>query len=776
MKKELTLLKILKPSNQEKAYDSAAVEFQDFYKKVTGKKLEIINTPDENSDLIVIGSDAVNPFCHEMIFKNVIGGFKIKYATDDYHILSAKDGKRKLLFLAGGRGRATIYAVYDFFERQAGCRYFWDGDIVPKKKNISIEKLDIAQSPRFQYRGIRYFAHRSLHRFQAEHWDFEDWKKEIDWIMKKRLNLFMLRIGQDDLFQKAFPEIVQYPPATGILPEATPRSYDDRTLFWSLEYRGELRKKILRYAFDRDLLHPEDFGTMTHWYSRTPNDFLEKEKPDFMPQTTSTYSQKTGLVWDIRKERNLDNYFKLTETHIKEYGRPEIFHTIGLAERKCFETRRENLELKLFTYRTLIRKLRERYPNAPVLIAGWDMLMYWEKEEVQKFVAELDPGNTLFFDYTSDNGDKENNFTRWGLVGKFPWIFGLFHAFEPNTDIRGDYRCIERRLKIAAHDQFCKGMVFWPETSHSDTFMLEYFTLNAWIPLKFSLDEQIVKFCLDRYGVSNKKMLVVWRGFMPIVQLSAFLWSRRKPWLGLFSEPFFRLISTSYLCTLDKAAVRTLKHFDKLFSPVVRNAPALLAKLSEIKFSKEDKFICRDILDIAKTTAARTLFYGFTKLNLKMEDWRKSKAIEKEVMALGRDCLEMIEKLGDLLGTHPDYSLNVSLKRLVGKTSVNPAFEQALKGNAENLYCRTFIYELFQGLYIKEAKVYLQWLSEKMASGDRSEWKRPEYFDIEQKKIQDEFYGTPLKLMAPPYISKKENNIQETLTSMSQTARNIIFA
>ena len=83
-------------------------------------------------------------------------------------------------------------------------------------------------------------------------------------MVKKRLNLFMLRIGMDDLFQKAFPDVVEYPKKDERLPEALD-GFDDRTTFWTLEYRGELRKKLLAFARDRDLLHIEDSGTMTHW-------------------------------------------------------------------------------------------------------------------------------------------------------------------------------------------------------------------------------------------------------------------------------------------------------------------------------------------------------------------------------------------------------------------------------------------------------------------------------------------------------------------------------
>jgi hypothetical protein len=110
--------------------------------------------------------------------------------------------------------------------------------------------MDVIEKPHFRYRGLRYFAHRGLHRFQAEHWDLEDWQREIDWLLKKRFNLFMLRTGIDDLFQRAFPGDVPYPPTNAQDPDAEDRSYNDRTSFWPLKYRGELRKRVLQYAFD----------------------------------------------------------------------------------------------------------------------------------------------------------------------------------------------------------------------------------------------------------------------------------------------------------------------------------------------------------------------------------------------------------------------------------------------------------------------------------------------------------------------------------------------
>jgi len=130
--------KILKSVERGKPFDVAAEEFQKYYELITGEKLDITTDPNESGNLIVIGSDAVNRFVRMAIEAKVISPFRIRTGTDDYHILSANDGKRNLLFLAGGRGRATLYAVYHFFEMRGDCSWFWDGDIVPKAEAIDM--------------------------------------------------------------------------------------------------------------------------------------------------------------------------------------------------------------------------------------------------------------------------------------------------------------------------------------------------------------------------------------------------------------------------------------------------------------------------------------------------------------------------------------------------------------------------------------------------------------------------------------------------------------
>ena len=304
---------------------------------------------------------------------------------DEYRIMSEGDG---VAFLGANR-RAVLYAVYDFLSRRGGCRWFWDADIVPKRASIDVSGLDVREKSQHEYRGTRYFAHRGLTRFQAEHWGLEDWKREIDWCVKKRLNVMMLRIGQDDVFQRAFPDVCAYPDPAKPLP-ATGKGYDNRSLFWPLEFRGKLREQVVAYAQERGLLVPEDSGTMTHWYSRTPLDFVQKMKPDYFTEKTECYNdgKGTGLVWDIRQQKWIDAYWQLTETALTTYdnGDDTLIHTMGVGERKFSDDHEENIRTKLMIDKKVVDEALKRHPNARVLYPGWDFYYQWRGEDVKKFV------------------------------------------------------------------------------------------------------------------------------------------------------------------------------------------------------------------------------------------------------------------------------------------------------------------------------------------------------------------------------------------------------
>ncbi|MBQ0006598.1 MAG: hypothetical protein KBS57_04245 [Alistipes sp.] len=740
--------KIVEPTNAPVAYHHAATEFQKYYAAVTGVNLEITASDDGKSDLVVIGPDFVNALTRAFVEKEALSRPVYGANSDSYSITSVSDGGRKYLFLAGGSGRATLYAVYDFFEREAGCQWFWDGDIIPQMDSIPMEGIDVLEVPRFQYRGIRYFAHRSLTRFQAEHWGFEQWDKEIDWVLKKRLNLMMLRIGTDDVFQKAFPDIVPYPSNNGTFPEAIDRSFSDRTTPWPLEFRGQIRKHVLQYARERELIQPEDVGTMTHWYSPTPKAFVDNVKPVCFGQSGGAYKDNPyAAIWDIRIDSNMENYWKLTQAHIDHYGSPEMFHTIGLAERNVFNDRDKDVEMKMYAYRRIISKIREHYKNSPVLIAGWDFYYPgWTEEEIGRLLPQFDPANTIMFDYMSDLSveGKRSNFTKWGVRNRFPYTFGIFHAYEWENELRGNYDLICQRIPLVVDDPMCCGFFFWPENSHSDQLMLEFFTHNAWKPDILSPEDAVKELCGKRYGEYSEVMEQAWLAALPLIQSANEL------------LPEFRSLGSYAKGTLS---VETLDRFRRVLdksSSKTADANAVLKVIASLPFGKGNSFVDRDAIDLARTVLGRMFTVELYKYLIAYNGKASGNATASELRRAGAKALAALTGIRDVLSLSDDYSMNVSMDRLKEvNPDINPAFEHAFKGNAENGYCRTYISELFDWYYLPQMKVLL----EKIGSPDAPD---------RMKAIVDDFYSRPLASMMTPAAKDFFKSIDKYIVTASK--------
>lgn len=769
---------VMLPAGGEEGYRIAGRAFCDLWEKVTSSRPNSIRCADPDDgqlppgDVVLIGSDSVNAVVHRLILQSKIEGLGIRYGLDDYRILSIADSGRTLLIIAGGCGRSTIYAAYDFFRRRAGVEYFWDGDVMPEGRTISLEGCDILERPRFEYRGLRYFAHRGPHRFHAEQWDLADWQREIDWIVKKRMNFFMLRIGIDDLFQRAFG--LPYPPEDGIDPDAAPRSYDDRTSLWPLRYRGELRKRVLAYARDRGLIHPEDTGTITHWYSHTPGSFYEKH-PDF-PVTRDQktgYKRASAAVWDIEHERTWEAYWKLTETHIREFGEPRMFHTIGLAERRFGGSEREDLQRKLHAYRKIQEVLRRRYADAPLLIASWDMMGWWKNENVRQLMGEFDPTRTILIDYTADLLDRKT-YREWDVLGKFPWIFGIFHAFAADSEMREDYNILRERIGEAASDGQCKGLVLWPEISHSNTLLLEYLAANGWRPDQLDGDAMVRAFCAGRYapGVAEA-MEGAWRAFLAIA--ATHHWShayggKKAAGIGMQFDPHFRILDTPEYSNLtdERTALHSAEY--RRLATALRGAPAItlrLAELADANFANE--LWRRDAIDIARTIVNRGLKASLMRGCVAMQAWAKGGGDEAPIRAMEVASKGLMRQLADLLELSDDFSLDATLRRMANAPElggvaprINPHAELTLKGNSENNYCRAHQYEIVRHVYLAELDEYWKSVGGRLQSGAKKPWVRPASFGTAKKAIQDRFYERPLDEMAPGR-DRSARNLKETL-------------
>ena len=702
------------------AYDMIVVEFDDEFAIPRAEFYKYYRA--------ITGNDVP-----EGIVKFAIDPKVSKSGKDAYSIVSGKDGT---VALTGSNSRSVLYAVYDLFERRGGCGWFWDGDVVPRRESIDLSGLDVHEESRFEYRGMRYFAHRGLTRFQAEHWGFDDWKREIDWCVKRRLNLFMLRIGQDDLFQKAFPDVCKYPDASKALPGMNGRAFDNRALFWPLQFRGELRKKVMDYAFARGMMSPEDFGTMTHWYSRTPKDFIDKAKPDFMPQASGLYGDPSGLVWDVRKPKWMDAYWKLTDTSVREYGRSNLLHTIGLAERKMSPSAEENRRIKIEMTNALFDEARRRYPSSRLLLAGWDLYYRMKTPEEAKAFLRHIPNDIVIWDYEADAYDR-TNFTEWDVVGKRPYTFGIFMTYESGLDPRADYGLIAQRQRVVADDPMCVGYILWPESSHVDSMGLEYFARNSWRADKPDVGDIVKGYCSRRYpAAESAKMEALW---LDTISVST---NMHDIWRGNYAQPVMNLWCDDKLA--NDPAVWPAPRPDADFARV----PGILQALRDVDWNCE--FVRRDAMDMARVAADRLIVEAENRLMRSWFGWLDGKFGVEAVRTAADRLRRLAALMPRLLALHTDYSLYDSLERLKAVRQVsNPEFDRVLLDNCVNGYCASHQAEPAERLYAPAINMMAQQIAEKAERGDRSPIKTEEV-----RKMREAAVSMPLAPMRKPRTAK----------------------
>jgi hypothetical protein len=113
--------------------------------------------------------------------------------------------------------------------------------------------------------------------------------------------------------------------------------------------------------------------------------------------------------------------------------------------------------------------------------------------------------------------------------------------------------------------------------------------------------------------------------------------------------------------------------------------------------------------------------------------------------------------MANVLGANSDFSLYDSLCLLKQANSVNPIFENTLKGNTNNGYCRGFIYELFEALFKPEFEEWAIYIE----SG----------VDVTQKmkRIEERFYELPLKTFRPD-IDAQKIRLPETFRRLANAA------
>lgn len=135
----------------------AAEELALFLQKITGATFPIVKEDECDGPGIYVGQTQRAAG---------IGVDSGKLGEEEWVLRTTKDD----LILTGGRPRGTLYAVYEFLETQAGCRWVTPNiEVIPVNRNLAIPTLDTRGQPGFAWRETTlYPRHDDPKRFSKE--------------------------------------------------------------------------------------------------------------------------------------------------------------------------------------------------------------------------------------------------------------------------------------------------------------------------------------------------------------------------------------------------------------------------------------------------------------------------------------------------------------------------------------------------------------------------------------------------------------------------------
>lgn len=138
------------------------------------------------------------------------------------------------------------------------------------------------------------------------------------------------------------------------------------------------------------------------------------------------------------------------------------------------------------------------------------------------------------------------------------------------------------------------------------------------------------------------------------------------------------------------------KHAEKVesWTKYVAEAKAFLLAMKETiekiaalpKELIEKEFICRDTVDLVRTIMVKKLHYDSMEAGLKYAAAQD----KKSTLPVWKNCLSQLKLYADILAMNEEYSIYHTVEGLRKVTQYNPHFDDAIKDNIINWYCRTY--------------------------------------------------------------------------------------
>ncbi len=190
-KTDLAKSQIVTPVNPTPVEKKAASELQKYLEKISGTRVSITDDKAKKTPCgFVIGRS-----------KSLPASIDLQKLDPDGFIIKSQGSR---IFLAGGSGKGTLYAVYTFLEHYLGCRFYApDAETVPVQSDIRLPAIDYSGRPAFKDREVYYTVMEDPDFLDKSRCDLMAWGNSRNWGLWVHT---MFRLIPPEKYFKTHPE------------------------------------------------------------------------------------------------------------------------------------------------------------------------------------------------------------------------------------------------------------------------------------------------------------------------------------------------------------------------------------------------------------------------------------------------------------------------------------------------------------------------------------------------------------------------------------------
>lgn len=735
-------------NSRSSAETAAGQELAEFIRRMTGKNIRL--EPDAEAGAMTKGTawfHVGRTHAAEQLVSSGVLPDPRKTHPEAYIVRPSGAGEGERLVFLGASGLATLYAVYHYLEKYCGVGFFFDGDHVPRRDRLPVEGVSISTEPRFNERMT---MNLTLHWYSTPWWDWEDWKKYIDWNIKNRYNILSLwdTPGEDLVWNKVWKQFgVQVAdnscsgPPYGIF---EPIKYGVRpplSAAWR-EAQSKLNRRIIQYARSREVrtLAPAVSGVVPPEFKAVYPDARTFE----LSWTITSFPKQTYLHPTSPMYHRVGKAF--LEEYLATYGTDHLYWLENYLECNVHGPDDLQRSVRREIAGANFKIVNEVDPQGIGVLSSWAYQFtwasfYWTPELVREHLERVPSDRVRVLDQWCEMLPqyKEMDY----FYGR-PWYFGLIHSSGGSTELHGHMGALEEQCKQLIRDpraKLCVGFSPTEEALGHNYFYFQFVAKLAWNPSEVDLASFTRDYAATRYGVKAaphmvaalEELLESVYGIGDLDGSDAL--TRPLYWNRLGSDTI-----VFHLGVIQPAFVEHLRR-------------ALRYALDAGDDGAENPLYCHDLNDIARQYLGELFNVHLLNLTRAQAEFHP-RVCEEEAVTL-----EKIMATIETLLSHDDHYWLSPVIRKANRLPGAPAdIDQRVREiltlwAGEKLfrdYAARDYYELVKGYYRPRVRAYLEKVRKRIRLGQRQPYRSEElnsvYMPIENGWVNE---GFPLVETAP---------------------------